>query len=257
MAGAGGGAWKVAYADFVTAMMAFFMVMWITAQGQDVKEAVAEYFQHPPSDSLMNGGGSPLLRPNKPGEPVGSSLAPSTPGAEPESPPPHKPTGSSGEDSSDKKPKASRGKDPDMLMIHAGDRRRVGTVIVFGQGKSDLDAKAKDQLLEVCNELRGKPQKVEIRGHAARGLPSADGDGKDPWQVSYARCQSAMNYLVEHGIAPERIRLSQGGAYEPFSIESDPSQRMYNSRVEVYVLNELTEDFMGTPEERAKHFSEY
>ena len=32
MAGHGGGAWKVAYADFVTAMMAFFMVMWITAQ---------------------------------------------------------------------------------------------------------------------------------------------------------------------------------------------------------------------------------
>ena len=36
MAGSGG-AWKVAYADFVTAMMAFFLVMWITAQSQKVK----------------------------------------------------------------------------------------------------------------------------------------------------------------------------------------------------------------------------
>ena len=47
MAGHGGGAWKVAYADFTTAMMAFFMVMWITAQSEDVKEAVAQHFSHP------------------------------------------------------------------------------------------------------------------------------------------------------------------------------------------------------------------
>ncbi len=38
MAGKGGGAWKVAYADFVTAMMAFFMVMWLTSQKPAVKE---------------------------------------------------------------------------------------------------------------------------------------------------------------------------------------------------------------------------
>ncbi|MEX2173869.1 MAG: flagellar motor protein MotB, partial [Pirellulaceae bacterium] len=47
MAGKGGGAWKVAYADFVTAMMAFFMVMWLTSQNQDVKEAIAQSFEDP------------------------------------------------------------------------------------------------------------------------------------------------------------------------------------------------------------------
>ncbi len=47
MAGKGGGAWKVAYADFVTAMMAFFMVMWITSQDQKIKQAVARYFITP------------------------------------------------------------------------------------------------------------------------------------------------------------------------------------------------------------------
>ena len=46
MAG-GGGAWKVAYADFVTAMMAFFMVMWLVGQKDDAKEAVASYFSDP------------------------------------------------------------------------------------------------------------------------------------------------------------------------------------------------------------------
>src|SRR5438477_11918532 len=42
-----GGAWKVAYADFVTAMMAFFMVMWLVNQDPSVKKAIAGYFKDP------------------------------------------------------------------------------------------------------------------------------------------------------------------------------------------------------------------
>ena len=47
----GGGAWKVAYADFVTAMMAFFLVMWICGQDQKVKTAVSYYFNDPLGNS--------------------------------------------------------------------------------------------------------------------------------------------------------------------------------------------------------------
>lgn len=48
MAGAhGGGSWKVAYADFVTAMMAFFLVMWIGAQDAKIRQSVANYFVDP------------------------------------------------------------------------------------------------------------------------------------------------------------------------------------------------------------------
>ena len=42
-----GGAWKVAYADFVTAMMAFFLVMWLVSQSNVVKQAVQSYFLDP------------------------------------------------------------------------------------------------------------------------------------------------------------------------------------------------------------------
>lgn len=42
-----GGAWKVAYADFVTAMMALFMVLWIVAQDEEIKIATTKYFQNP------------------------------------------------------------------------------------------------------------------------------------------------------------------------------------------------------------------
>src|SRR5690606_15393455 len=42
-----GGSWKVAYADFVTAMMAFFLVMWIVGMDQDAREAIEGYFSNP------------------------------------------------------------------------------------------------------------------------------------------------------------------------------------------------------------------
>jgi chemotaxis protein MotB len=57
-----GGAWKVAYADFVTTMMALFIVLWITGQSDSVKQAVARYFRHPSifrsgdAGALMSGG---------------------------------------------------------------------------------------------------------------------------------------------------------------------------------------------------------
>ena len=45
MAGGGGGAWKVAYADFVTAMMALFLVLWIISQDEQIKGNVQQYFR--------------------------------------------------------------------------------------------------------------------------------------------------------------------------------------------------------------------
>lgn len=55
-----GGAWKVAFADFMTAMMALFLVLWIMSQSQEVKQAVAYYFRHPTdyegkADAILRG----------------------------------------------------------------------------------------------------------------------------------------------------------------------------------------------------------
>ena len=45
--GAHGGAWKVAFADFMTAMMAFFLVMWLMGSDEETKQQIAHYFNHP------------------------------------------------------------------------------------------------------------------------------------------------------------------------------------------------------------------
>src|SRR5437762_5122055 len=53
-----GGAWKVAYADFVTAMMAFFMVMWLMGASPKVKEAISSYFKDPEGVGKQSGSGA-------------------------------------------------------------------------------------------------------------------------------------------------------------------------------------------------------
>jgi chemotaxis protein MotB len=63
-----GGAWKVAYADFVTAMMAFFLVMWLVGQSPDVKKSIAGYFRDPgvfdfEHSTSMIPGGTPGMDP--------------------------------------------------------------------------------------------------------------------------------------------------------------------------------------------------
>src|SRR5678810_726210 len=56
-----GGAWKVAYADFVTAMMAFFMVMWILGMDENVKNSIEGYFSNPVGYKKgYNAGASPI-----------------------------------------------------------------------------------------------------------------------------------------------------------------------------------------------------
>src|SRR6476469_5522400 len=53
-----GGAWKVAYADFVTAMMAFFLVMWIIGLNKPLRQAVAAYFKNP---TMFENGGKKII----------------------------------------------------------------------------------------------------------------------------------------------------------------------------------------------------
>lgn len=55
-----GGAWKVAYADFVTAMMALFIVLWILGQDEATQKAVASYFRDPSGKSLILSGSGPV-----------------------------------------------------------------------------------------------------------------------------------------------------------------------------------------------------
>jgi chemotaxis protein MotB len=59
VAAKGGGAWKVAYADFGTAMMAFFLVMWICGEDQQIRRGVSYYFQDPFNTTMVGSSKQP------------------------------------------------------------------------------------------------------------------------------------------------------------------------------------------------------
>jgi chemotaxis protein MotB len=234
MAGKGGGAWKVAYADFVTAMMAFFLVMWIVAQNKPVKVAVAKYFSDPYGTSMQPGksssmialpGGAPLsIKGSTLGKPKSSSgKASSEPGKK-------------SADEADQKSR-SPGK-AGIQAIHNGDRA-VGTMVAFDEDAVELNERNRELIDELIPELLGKTFKIEVRGHAS-GRPVPQGSPyKDSWDLSFARSLGVMRYLVEKGVQPRRIRLSQGGQFEPNLAGQAEGTRSPQSRVEVYALNEL------------------
>ena len=260
MAGKGGGAWKVAYADFVTAMMAFFMVMWITAQKEQLKQAVAHYFNDPynslsktkgpdAAGSTTTGplapGSKTLLPSHRPGDPAGAKRPKNAP----------KPTGRKIEETGPK-PWAGEGTrsggvgNPTLFVLNNGKEQGMGTVLLFGEDSKELSDKAKAKLDQILPLLTGKRQKIELRGHARQRAGVVGGE-QDVWDVSFARCLATMKYLLEAGVEADRIRLSQAGPNEPHTILDGAENRTQNSCVDVIVLPELADDYFGSPDERA------
>jgi chemotaxis protein MotB len=257
MAGKGGGAWKVAYADFVTAMMAFFLVMWITAQSNAMKQSVAKYFQHP-YEAMSR---SPIA--TKSGS--GSSLIPTSRGMEGSAP--H--ASSKGKSNRGggmitdnfsppdaKAPKTGGLRKRSGLMLRNSDDTGIGTVIQFPSDSTTLDEEAKRTLDDLLPRFVGKLNKVEIRGHTsseaqASATDDMTAEDRNMWQLSYSRCLATMKYLESHGIDSKRIRLSQAGIYEP-SADEDAGGRAPGSRVEVYLLNEFADDYLTSTNRAAK-----
>jgi chemotaxis protein MotB len=217
MAGKGGGAWKVAYADFVTAMMAFFMVMWLTSQNEDVKIAIAHHFEDPFSFYEPQEGAT--AHKPKPGPPSHVALPKLR----------------------DKKD-GRRSRRPTLMTLGDGNQTTTGTIVFFAPQSAELDAAADSRLDELLPLILGKPQKIEIRGHASRRPLPEGSPYQDAWQLSYARCLATMSFLEQHGIAPERMRLSQAGVYEPLGKENGPEKLAQQERVEVNLLNEMARD---------------
>jgi chemotaxis protein MotB len=249
MAGHGGGAWKVAYADFVTAMMAFFMVMWILAQGKpEVKKAIAQYFTDPFMSSKPSGGAS-LMPSDVPGDTFGGK--PPAGGAKPR-----------GRRSAESRPKPPPGEDaktvgarkPSLTVLHDGEEKVEGAVVLFAEDSAELNESSKQGLNRLAPMLVGKRNKIELRGHATRRPLPPESPYRDAWQLCYARCLATMKFLEQQGIEADRIRLSQAGVFEPQTIRVEPEWEGKNSRVEVYVLGEIAEDLLGTRKERAERF---
>jgi outer membrane protein OmpA-like peptidoglycan-associated protein len=130
---------------------------------------------------------------------------------------------------------------PNLFIQQMGNRSLMGATVQFSETSSELDEWAKSRLKAISPMFLGKPHKIEIRGHAIR-RPTTGAGVSDAWQLSYARCISTMKFLEEQGVEPERFRLSQAGAFEPYSQRSEAEWQGQNSRVDVYMIGEFVDD---------------
>jgi chemotaxis protein MotB len=247
MAGKGGGAWKVAYADFVTAMMAFFLVMWITSQNDEVKRAIGGYFQDPwgrsaeaTSPSFQTATG---LKGEAPFAEVPSGVLPDRwPQVDQEN-----------ATESDAGAASVWQQKQKVHLLTNTERTLPALVVNFDEASAELAKPAQDRLSNLLPALIGKRNKIEIRAHSTRRPLPTDSPFRDHWQLCYERSLSTMRFLETKGVEPERIRLSQSAAYDPLTTRFESSWQDENNCVEVFLLTDVVEDVPGTSPAASTH----
>lgn len=204
-----GGAWKVAYADFVTAMMALFIVLWIVGQSKQVKEYVAHYFRDPGAffenstgGGAFNGTTVPmpqqhvednLRRETKRMEHMASTL-----------------TNKLGQDSSLHQllSQISFEMTEEGMRINLNESAQ-GTY--FDLGTSRLKPEAIGILTTIATEIGRLPNDVVIEGHTD-ALPYSSTLGYTNFELSTDRANAARRLLMANGLRAEQLSDVRGYA---------------------------------------------
>jgi chemotaxis protein MotB len=246
MAGKGGGAWKVAYADFVTAMMAFFLVMWITSQSPDVKKAIGGYFQDPWGSFSENTSQSVKTPAGIKGDaPFADSATGILPNRFPQA---------NVENATEKQPgAASVWQQREKIHLLANSERNLPALVVtFDESSAELSKEAQTRLKNLLPALLGKQNRIELRSHSTRRPLPKDSHYRDHWQLCFERSQQAMKFLIGSGIEPERIRLSESAAFEPLTTRLESSFQNENNCVEVFLLSDVVDRVPGATQSAAQ-----
>ncbi|MBC8003324.1 MAG: OmpA family protein [Opitutaceae bacterium] len=206
-----GGSWKVAYADFVTAMMALFLVLWLTSQDEKIKEAVERAFRNPfasvtkenvgiipnkDNQSMRNRSGNfdsasavELTMLRKLNEDLLKSLK---------------------ADAEDQESKTVELEiSPDGLRISIFDRSGKP---IFDKQSTQFTTYGDWVFSTLAWEIsRYKSFNVELEGHTDTGNKPVRSDYGD-WEISADRANAARRKLIEHGVTSDQIRKVAGFA---------------------------------------------
>ncbi len=242
-AGEHGGAWKVAFADFMTAMMAFFLVMWMVGQKDEVREAVAGYFRDPGkfkvegSSGMLKGSQSVLPADNPT---VGISTNPT-----------------------DRSVRATKEEEEELTLaarkildelekqeafqrLHGNVQfqlTREGLRIIlnesrkspafFEPGSDKLLQKSAIVLMTIATELGNLANQIIIEGHTDASY-AGERDYTN-WELSTDRANAARRLMEASGLYPGQVRAVRGYADKSLMIREDPLDQR-NRRVTLVVL---------------------
>ena len=217
-----GGAWKVAYADFVTAMMALFIVLWLMSSSDKVKKAVAGYFNDPKGSGAL----------------LGTTLS------------------GSGEqsvaDSSDlqrlkekleaeikaKKELEKLSKQIEITITPEGLRIELleaknGTF--YESGSAQLSPSGQELLALLAGELKTLPNNLLIEGHTDAAQYSTNANYSN-WELSADRANSARRLLQQDGVRSNQVTQIRGYADMMLRVKDNPYDPS-NRRISIIVKN--------------------
>jgi chemotaxis protein MotB len=149
------------------------------------------------------------------------------------------------------KVEAPTGESRSVQIVRQGSRTTTGTTIFFANFEVQLTEPERQKLRDLATKLAGKPQKIEVRGHAGRQPLPPDSPYADHYDLAFRRAREVRDYLIrEHRLEPNRLRLISAGSDEPLHFGIDPEKLKLNARVDVFLLDELTENLSGSDADR-------
>ncbi|MEY4265617.1 MAG: hypothetical protein RIS90_152 [Pseudomonadota bacterium] len=260
-----GGAWKIAYADFVTAMMAFFLLMWLlgsTTEGD--KKGLSDYFASPlkvammggagtgASNSVINGGGKDLTQQSgqnarsDSSNPIEKKAVMEAIKAEIAKQDAKKLDALSEKISAliASNPKLSEFSQqiridatPDGLQIQIVDDQKRP---MFDSGSAVVKPYMRDILREIGGALNGVDNKIGLDGHTDRTPFGAGDRGYSNWELSADRANASRRELTLAGLPDERMGRVMGLASSSLLEEADPFSPI-NRRISILVMSREAE----------------
>lgn len=137
------------------------------------------------------------------------------------------------------------GRETRVSRVHDGLMFTIGGHLTFDPGSATLKPGARKELLRVAQLLKGRNNKIAIRGHAAlKKLPSGS-PFDDLRDLSYARALAVADILRDEGGIPDQVIVIEAlGATEPVALRRySPDQLTENRRVEVVMLESMVSDY--------------
>ncbi|HEY4073625.1 MAG TPA: flagellar motor protein MotB [Herbaspirillum sp.] len=260
-----GGAWKIAYADFVTAMMAFFLLMWLlgsTAKGD--LQGISEYFKTPlkvamaggsgsgDSSSVLPGGGRDLSRQDgqlKKGEndivKKNMNLRAAQAELEKQEAARLKELKKRIETAIDNSPTLRQYKNQLLLDITT-EGLRIQIVDeknrpMFALARAELQPYTKDILREIGKTLNDVPNKISLSGHTD-ATPYASGEkAYSNWELSADRANASRRELIAGGMDESKMLRVVGLSSAVLLDKEDPFNPI-NRRISIIVMNKKAED---------------
>lgn len=136
-----------------------------------------------------------------------------------------------------------------VKKVRDGAELTIGGPIAFDRFSAKIKPELNALLAKLVHELRGRNNKLEIRGHATSEPIPPDLGYRDPFELGYARARAVADRLIELGVDPRALRISSAGAHEPVLKQTyTDDRRNANRRVEVVVSQALISDYIALPQ---------